>query len=123
MKMTNAEMSTYVSMLEPLLERDDILGYIAARNIRAFREALTEFQEFKEEGIRKYGHHDVDENGDELPTISLYPGDEHWDEYAASMNEIMQVEQDVNIVTTSYENAIGKLTGQQILDLDWMFTD
>ena len=31
--------------------------------------------------------------------------------------------QQVNIVKTSYENAIGKLTGQQILDLDWMFTD
>lgn len=123
MKMVNVQMQQYITLLEPLLERDDILGYIAARNIRTFREALTEYAEFREKAIVEYGEHDVDENGNELPTISIYPGYKHWDEFAAKMNDIMNVEQEVSIVTTLYENAIGKLTGQQILDLDWMFTD
>lgn len=123
MKLTNVEMQQFATLLEPLLERDDILGYIAARNIRTFREALKEYTEFREKAILEFGKHDVDEDGNELPTVSIYPGDENFDEFAAKMSDVMNVEQEVNIVTTSYENAIGKLTGQQILDLDWMFTD
>lgn len=123
MKLTNIEMQRFVDILEPLLKRDDILGYIAARNIRTFREALKEYSEFREKAIMEFGKHDVDEDGNELPTISIYPGDENFDKFAAKMSDIMNVEQEVNIVTTSYENAIGNLTGQQILDLDWMFTD
>lgn len=123
MTVTNAEMEAMISQLEPLLERKDILGYLAARNTRALRENLTEYVDHKNSLVQKYGKHDVDENGNELPTISIFPGYENWDKYVAEIRDIMVVEQVFTPVTTSYKDALGVLTGQQLLDLDWMFRD
>lgn len=121
MILKNVELDAMLKALKPLLDRSDILGYLAARNTKILTDLTAEYHDFKNELILKYGKHDIDEDGNELQTISIYPGYEDWEEYVKEMEAVMNVEQEFIPVTTSYEKAMGVLTGTQLLELDWMF--
>lgn len=123
MLMNNYQMAGALAELESLLERSDAVGFAAARNTKIFTEALSDYNRIREELIGKYGTHDKDDDGNELPTISIYPGYENFDQFMKEMNEIGIIEQDVPAVTLKYEKALGVLTGKQLLALDWMFSD
>lgn len=123
MKLTNQKMCEMITALEPLLERTDILGYLAARNTKLLSEATAEYEEFKNSLVIKYGKPDLDDDGNELPTVSICPGYDGWEKYVKEMESIMNVEQEFTPVTTSYEDAIGVLSGKELLNLDWMFHD
>lgn len=123
MKLKNIQMETMLKDLEPILPHRDKIGYVAARNTRILKDALTEYIAFKNELIQKYGSMDKDENGKELPTMSVKPDSPDFEKFIKEFEPIGSVEHDVDIMTIPYEDAIGILNGNEILKFDWMFTD
>lgn len=119
----NWQMVDMLHQLQPLLQRRDKIGYAAARNHRRLAECLTEYERFRNGLIEKYGEHEKDENGNELPTIRLSvtsPEFKMFEEELAPYNEI---EHEVEIFTLPYSDAIGVLSGEEILAVDWMLVD
>lgn len=109
--------------LKPLLNQRNKIGYIAARNTRILNDTLTEYFQFKQKLIREYGDVDVDENGNKLQTISINPNSPNFEEFITEFEKIKNIEHDVELMTMSYDEVIGVLTGEEILNLDWMLTD
>lgn len=119
----NWQMVDMLNKLQPLLSHRDKIGYAAARNHRRLSECLTEYTRFRNGLIEKYGEREIDENGNELPTVRLNvtsPEFKMFDEELAPYNEI---EHEVDIFTLPYREAIGILSGEEILAIDWMLVD
>lgn len=122
-KLTNTELELRLIRLQPLLPHRDKVGYIAARNTRIIKDALTEFLAFKSELIQKYGEVDKDEHGNELDTVSIKPTSPNFQKFSEEFNKIKDIEQEVDLMTIPYEEIIGILNGEEILSLEWMFTE
>ena len=123
LKATNIELELMMLHLRPILPHRDKIGYVAARNTRILKETLTEFLSFKAELIQKYGDLDKDADGNELGSISIKPNSPNFAEFTKAFNEIKNIEHEVDLMTLKYEEAIGILNGEEILELDWMFED
>lgn len=123
LKATNIELELMMLHLRPILPHRDKIGYVAARNTRILKETLTEFLSFKAELIQKYGAPDKDADGNELGSISIKPNSPNFAEFTKAFNEIKNIEHEVDLMTLKYEEAIGILNGEEILELDWMFED
>ena len=54
----NSEMVGMMQSLKPILEKRDVVGYVAARNYRTLDNALTEYKIFRDDLIKKYGEDD-----------------------------------------------------------------
>jgi len=119
----NAQIDIMLRNLQPLLSRRDKLGYIAARNYRVLSDSLVEFEAFKGGLINKYGEPDKDENGVELGTVSLKIESPNFKLFCDEMAPLNVIEQEVEIMTARYEDAIGSLSGEELLGVDWMFED
>ena len=104
--------------LQPILPHRDKIGYAAARNTRILRDALTEFLAFKNELIRKYGQLD-EATGD----ISIFAGTPNFDKFKEEFSAYADIEQEVDIMPVKYEDVIGLLNGEEILEIDWMLED
>lgn len=109
--------------LKPILPHRDKVGYVAARNVRKLVDTLTEYFNFKEDLIRKYGEVDKDTNGNELQTISIKPDSPNFKEFTEEFDKIKDIEHEVELMTLPYEEVIGLLNGEEILALEWMFTE
>lgn len=122
-KMTNDLMVRRADSLEPFLDRDDFIGYIAARNVRKLQEESMEYTKFRNDIIGKYGTKVTDENGNETGEISLPATDPHFDEVISKIEEFANIKHEVTIFTITYDDVKGKLTGREILQIDWMIED
>lgn len=118
MKLKNIEMDKMLEGLKPILPHRDKIGYIAARNTRILREALTEYFIFKNNLIKKYGKED-----EENHTVSIEPSSSNFKDFLKEFEEIGNIEHEVELMTIPYSEAIGLLNGEEILALDWMFTE
>jgi hypothetical protein len=98
--------------LKTLLPRRDKVGYIAARNFRIIREALTEYNDFKNELIGKYG-----ENGAIAFDSPNFP------QFKAEFEPISEVEQEIAVMKLDYEEVIGLLNGEEILKFEWFLKE
>lgn len=123
MKISNINMEMMLETLKPILPHRDKIGYIAARNIRILNDTLTEYFAFKQDLIKKYGEVDRDENGKELNTISIMPESSNFEAFTKEFDTIKDIEHEVEVMTIPYEEVIGLLNGEEILDLDWMLTE
>lgn len=123
MKLKNLQMEKMLCQLNPILPHRDKIGYVAARNTRFLTDALTEYFAFKTELIKKYGTVDVDEDGKELSTMSIKPDSPNFKLFAEEFDKIKEIEHDVELMTIPYDEAIGVLNGEEILSLEWMFTE
>lgn len=119
----NIEMEQMIAALEPLLERTDKIGYAAARNTRILRTEAQEYFERREQLIAKYGEPKLDEDGNPTGLTQIRIGSEGFAAYAEDIEEWALIEHSPQLFILKYEEAIGKLSGAQILDLDWMFED
>ena len=119
----NTQLEEMLESLRPALKLRDRLGYVAARNTRIVREALTEYISFKAELIKKYGSPDKNPQGEDLGTISVKLDSPDFSEFLKELDEIGGVKQSVDVIPVSYEDAIGVLSGEEILRLDWMFVE
>ena len=123
MKFSNIKMEMMLETLKPLLPHRDKIGYIAARNTRILNDTLTEYFAFKRDLISKYGEPDKDENGKETGTVSISPTASNFNDFLKEFDTIKNIEHNVELMTIPYEEVIGLLNGEEILELDWMLTD
>ncbi len=119
MKLTNFKMEQMLAALSPILKQRNKVGYIAARNTRILRDELTEFFLFKDELIRKYG---TPEEGNP-DRISILPNSINFSDFMKELNTLGTIEQDVDIMRIKYEEVIGALNGEEILEIEWMLED
>lgn len=119
----NYELVAMQQSLKPLLQLRDKLGFIAARNTRTIENALTEYEDFKNDLIKKYGEPDYDKNGNKLTTISIKVSSPNFTDFCNELESLNNIEQEVDIMTTKYADAIGVLSGEEMLGVDWMLED
>lgn len=109
--------------LEPILAQRNKLGYVAARNFRILSDTLTEYNRFKMELVEKYGEPDKAEDGTELPTVSIKVGSPNFKSFCDEMAPYNNMEHEVELMVAKYEDAIGVLSGGEIVGIDWMLED
>ena len=123
MVFTNEQMGRMIETLKTLLPQRNKAGYVAARNTRLLMTELTEFNNIRNELIRKYGKPDVDEDGRELGTVSIDIGSEEFRKFTEEIGEYINIEHDVQIMKMKYDEVVGILSGEEILALDWMLEE
>ena len=123
MKFKNAEMEQMVGALGKHLERRDVIGYAAARNTRVLCGELEEYMKVRDELILKYGEPDVDEDGNQKDTVSLKFDSPLFADFSAELEKFAAIEHEPNVFKLKYEQAIGELSGSELLELDWMFEE
>lgn len=123
MKLANCEIEKHISQLKTVLNHSDVVGYAAARNTRIMSEAITEYLQKRDELIAKFGNPVLDEEGKETGEISLSIESENFPKFLDELKPFAEVEQEINLVKLKYEQAIGLLSGTELLELDWMFED
>lgn len=123
MKYTNAEMDQMLTALEPMLERRDVIGYAAARNSRILRTELTEYLDVRDELVKKYGENDVDEDGNPTGQISIEFDSPNFGKFMDEFERYSSISHEPDIYKLKYDEAIGKLSGSELLSIDWMFED
>lgn len=119
----NWQMVDMLNKLQPLLVRRDKIGYAAARNHRRLAECLTEYERFRNGLIEKYGEREKDEDGNELPSIRLSVTSPQFKRFEQELAPFNEMEHEVEIFTLPYSEAIGILSGEEILAIDWMLVD
>lgn len=123
MAYTNARMAQMVEELAPLLRRDDVIGYAAARNTRILRTELTEYYERHDELVLRLGSPRLDGEGNPTGEVYVPAGSPEFTEFTKRITELASIEHDPKVFKVKYEAAIGRLTGEQILAVDFMFED
>lgn len=122
-KLKNIQMDQMINSLQKVLSHRDKIGYYAARNYRILNDSLIEYQNFKNSLIAKYGTTDVDSDGNELQTISIKVGSQNFDDFLKELEPFNNIEHEVELMIAKYEDAIGCLSGEEILAIDWMLED
>ncbi len=119
----NSEMALMLQSLKTVLSHRDKIGYVAARNYRVISEALTEYNAFKRDLIAKYGDVEKDEAGQETGMVSISIASPNFKQFSDEMAPINEISQEIELMTAKFEEAIGTLSGEEILQLDWMLVD
>lgn len=117
----NAQMAGMLNQLRPILSHRDKIGYVAARNYRILAECLTEYEAFRNSLIEKYGENTTDEHG--RTTIGIKLESQNFKAFCDEMAPFNEMEHEVELMTAKYTDAIGCLTGEEILGIDWMLKD
>lgn len=120
-KLKNAQMAGMLTQLQPILSHRDKIGYVAARNFRIMTECLTEYEAFRNGLIRKYGEEVPDERGGS--TVRIKIDSPNFQEFCDELAPFNEMEHEVELMTAKYTEAIGNLTGEEILGIDWMLED
>ena len=120
-KLKNAQMAGMLNQLRPILSYRDKIGYVAARNYRILSECLTEYEVFRNDLIEKYGGTMTRENGEIVFGIKL--DSDTFKTFCDKMAPLNEIEQEVDLMSVKYEEVIGRLTGEEIISIDWMLED
>lgn len=123
MKLSNHEMERRLMSLEQVLDRTDVIGYAAARNTRILREACGEYRQMRDKLVCELGEPDTDEDGNETGLSRISFSSPNFAEFVDRIGGIAEIESDVEVFRISIDEAIGKLSGTQLLELDWMFEE
>ena len=119
----NIDMEKMVGTLKPHLERTDVIGYAAARNTRILENELQEYVQRRDELVLKYGEEKKDEDGNPTGSVSLNFDSPKFTEFVEELEKFAVLEHEPPIMKLKYEQAIGILSGAELLELDWMFED
>lgn len=98
-----------------------MLGYACARNARKLTEASLEYERIRNDAIRELGEAVTDASGAE--TYGINPSSPNWGEFLERIGKIADVEHEVEIMQIEPSEVIGKMTGREALDLDWMIRE
>lgn len=118
---TNGEMERMVDALSPLLPRADLIGYAAARNTRLLRSAAAEYYGMRERLIAKHGEPFVDGSG--VRRMRIGPDSPNVEAYKADIAEFQRISHEVELYRIPSTEAVGKLSGSELLDTYFMFYD
>lgn len=119
----NIELETMNASLDKHLSRRDIIGYGAARNRRVLDSELIEYNRMKESLILKYGEDELDESGTPTGRVSLRLDSPKFADFVEEMDAFARIESDPNLFKLKYTDVAGVLTGEEILEIDWMLED
>ena len=117
MRLTNFEMLRMADSLEPLLPLRDVAGYAAARNTRLLGCELMEFENMRESLVQELGE-EQDGGG-----WAIAPESPNFPQFLETMNALGALEHDFEPYRIAPGEVIGKLSGQEILAIDWMLKD
>jgi len=123
MKLSNIEMENKIQILTKFLPRHDIIGYASARNIRRLKEASVEYNEIRNDLLNKYGTAESDEDGKPTGRIGLHVTSPEFKLFKRDIEPYAILEHEVTIFKIPYESVCEKLTGSEILEIDWMLED
>jgi len=123
MNMSNFLMEDYINVLSNFLDRKDVIGYAAARNYRRLADASLDYSKIKSDLLTEYGSPLKDENGNDTNTMAINRSDPNFDEVKSKLELSGNIRHDVTIFTITYEDVINELTGNEILQLDWMIEE
>lgn len=124
--LTNYEMEKACEILDDFLDRSDILGYAAARNIRRLHEASVDHEKRKNDLLNKYGKAVYDKDGNDTGQRKIGVDDENYDNVLNQLNVSGNIEHTITIFSISYSDILklnDPLTGREIMNLEWMLTD
>ena len=122
-KFRNRQMAEMAEALEKHLDRRDVIGYAAARNTRLLREELTEYSEKIRELVNEHGVPDLDDGGAPTGSVSLPFGSDGFKRFMEAIAPFADIEHEPPIFKVKYSEAIGALSGKELLEIDWMFED
>ena len=117
---TNIELYARVEVLKPLLDRADLIGYAAALNTRKFEDLRYAYEQAQQNLFNAYGQQEMDENGKPTNRLIVPFDSPNIDIFKQEMNKIGHLTHEVDIFTIPASEVIGKLTGNDILNIDWM---
>lgn len=119
MTLTNIEMDEYLQALRQISTKvTGRFAYAVARNIRKISEELVEYQNLKDNAIKKYGEHD--ENG----RFSIQRGTEAFENFATEMKEYTDISHEVQIQMITQEDlGTSILNANEILMIDFMIKE
>ena len=123
MKIQNIDAINFIEILKKYLDGTDLLSYAAARNIRYLTQSSTEYANHHNRLITEYGEDELDENGNKTGRKIIKYDSPNFDTFSQELNKFAFIEHDVEIYKIPYDEVMGKLTGRQILELDWMLKD
>ena len=116
----NIEMEQMIAQLEPLLGRNDMIGYAAARNTRILMDETTEYRDLRHDLVMEYGTPEKDDDGNETGRYELRFDSPRWPAYEKEITEWAMLEHEPDVYKIPAKSAIGQLTGKEMLDLEWM---
>lgn len=119
----NAEMERMMGSLRKHLDRTDIIGYAAARNTRILANELSEYSKVRDELVMKYGEVELDERGDPTGSVSLSIESDKFPQFAEEIERFARIEHDPDIFKLKFDQAIGVLSGTELLEIEWMFEE
>lgn len=122
-KFTNAEMDNMIRHLRPLLAHKGKVGYAAARNTRMLNNAIVEYIERRNALIRKYGDSVKDENGKVQPPTGISVNSPNFDKFYEELEPFAIIEHEVDIMKIKYDEAMDVLTGEEMLNVEWMLEE
>ena len=86
-------------------------------------DASFEHAKIKVDLLNKYGTDILDDSGKPTGRVALSPSDPHYDEVAKKLEETAAIEHTVKIFVIPFDEVKNKLTGREILQIDWMLDE
>lgn len=118
---TNDQMLGMLRSLEPVLDRTDLIGYVAARNARVLQDCAREYLDRLDALMAEYGEPLTDEEGRPTGQLVVPFASERFAEFDTARREWAPIAHRPNLYVLPVEEALGNITGAQLLALDWMF--
>lgn len=104
------------------LDREDMIGYAAFRNARILRECCAEYIQRAQALAGEYGRPEIVDGEPTGRTVVPYD-DPRFDEFDEKMRRWGGIEHRPDLYRIPIDEAVGKLSGTQMLALDWMFEE
>lgn len=119
MKLTNIEMDNKLISLNNISDKvSGKLAYAVARNIRKISNEVVEFENIKNQLIKKYGT--TDDNG--ISTIEV--GTDGYEKFINEIKEYTSIEHDIDIYKIEEDEIFkSNLNAKEIINLDFMIEE
>lgn len=117
---TNDQMLAMLESLDPVLDRTDLVGYVAARNARVLQDCAGEYIARIGALMEEYGRPETDGEGRPTGRVIVPYDDERFAEFDAKRREWAGIAHRPNLHILPIGEALGNLSGRQMLELDWM---
>lgn len=117
--LTNREASAMAESCERWMDDTGLLGYACARNARRLADATVEYTRIKDGAIREFGREVKDDDG-RVTAYTVEPGSEGFEGFMQRVGPFADLECEVEIMTVPASEVIGKMSGRESLEIDWM---
>jgi hypothetical protein len=113
---TNSQLDSMLNSLSTLLSMRNKIGYIAAVNYRLISSLIQEFLTIKNSALQKYG--ELTDGG-----YRIYAESEKFEDFKKELLEYADITHKITLYTIKSEEAIGILSGTEILAVSFIFDD